>query len=103
MWQDGLGAQEHRFQVDREGVIEISLGQIIKSAVQGQASVVDEDVYGLELPFHRRHHPLHRRAIRDVGPHRDGLPTERSDRNDDRVRFLLALPVVHGNVGTRLG
>src|SRR5262245_44225189 len=84
-------------------MIEVSLGQIIKTPMQCHASIVDKDVYRTDLPFNLCHHCLSLGAVADVGPHRYSLCTKFADRLDDLIRLVVALPVVNANVGTGLG
>src|SRR5215475_3748057 len=83
-------------------MIEVSLGQIVKTPMQCHAGIVDKDVYGTDLPFYPCHHCPNGCAVGNVGLHCNGLCTEFADRLDGCVRLVFALPVVNGNIGTCL-
>ncbi|HYZ25228.1 MAG TPA: hypothetical protein VE690_24090 [Rhodopila sp.] len=100
-----LGAQEGGFQVDRDGLIEIGLGQVVDPADQRDARVVDQDVHPAQQGADRLHHAGNGIRLRHIRRHRDRLPPERPDPGRNILGLLGAGPVVDRDIrpGLRQG
>ena len=99
--QHGLRAQERRFQVDRDGAVEIVLGQIIDAAHDRDAGIVDENVDRAERGSDLFDHRSHGRRLRDIGRDRDGAAAAGLDPGDDGVGIIRALAVIDRDRGAR--
>src|SRR5262249_44288739 len=80
-------------------MIEVSLGQIVKAAMQCHAGIVDKDVYGTDLPFYLCPHCLNRCGVGHVGLPRKCPRRVFAVRLRAPFRRLAAWPVIDGNVG----
>src|SRR5581483_11426860 len=98
----GLRAQESRLEVDGEGAVEVGLGQVVDAAADGDAGVVDENVYGSQLAGYGSNELPHLWALRDVGTDGDGPASELAHRGCDRLGVADPLAVVHRHVGAGL-
>ena len=93
--QHGLGAEKGRFQVDRDSLVELALGEVIDAAHDRDAGVVDENVDRAERRGDLVDHPCDGRGLRYVGRGGDRPAALALDAGDDRVGFGGAFAVVH--------
>jgi hypothetical protein len=98
-----LRAQEHRLQVDRDGEVEIRLGQRVDRAHQTDARVVHQHVDRPQRLFGFGHHPRHLDGLGHIGAHRHGPAALVPDFLHDAVRRRRLLEVIHGDGGTGFG
>jgi hypothetical protein len=100
---DGLCAEKYRFQIHRDGAVEILLSEIVEAANQTDAGVVDQDVDGAQLSLDRGDHLLHRSALRHIARDGDGLAARFGDCIDRAARLRRLFEIIHGDGGARLG
>ena len=99
--QNGLRAQERRFQVHRDGAVEIVLGQIVDAAHDRDAGIVDENVDRAERGGGLFDHARNGRSLRDVGRDRDGAAAASLNLRDDRLRVFRPLAVIDRDRGAQ--
>jgi hypothetical protein len=95
--QDGLGAKKGRLQIDRHGVVEILLGDVVEAARRRHAGVVHQNVDRAEARFDVTDHCLHRAANRDVGTEGRGAAAALADRSGDGLCLRGAGAIVDRN------
>jgi hypothetical protein len=88
-----------RFQIDRDGLVEVGLGEVIEASDQGDAGIVDQDVDGAELVVGLLDHGGDGLAVGDVGGDGDGIAALGFDGIGDRGGLVGSVAVVDGDVG----
>jgi hypothetical protein len=98
-WQDGLGAQKRRFQVDRDPEIEI----LLADAADRDAGVVHQHVDRAQFACDARRHLGDLRADGYVRTDCDRPSAGGADLRDDGVSLLGARLKIDRNLGGALG
>ena len=97
--QNGLRAQERRFQVDRDGAIEIIFGEIVDAAHDRHARIVDENVDRAEGGGDLFDQAGNGCGLRDIGCDRDRAAAFGLDGGDDGIGLSSAVAVIDRDRG----
>ena len=101
--QNGLGAQEGRFQIDRDGLVEFAFGEVVDAAYDRHPGIVDENVDRPEVASDPLHHLRDGSGLRYVGRHRYSPAARALDLRDDRSGIIGSLAIIDRDRGARLG
>ena len=99
--QHRLRAQECRLQVDRDGTVEIVLGEVVDAAHDRHARIVDKDIDRTECGGDLLDHFGNGRRLRDIGRDRNGAAAIGLDPGDDGLGIVRALAVIDRDRGAQ--
>ena len=101
--QHGLRAEEDRFQVHQNGLIEIGLGKFVEAAHDRDAGVVDEDIDRTEVTCDLFDHFCDGGGLRHIGGNGNRAAAIGLDFGDDGFRVIRALAIIDRDGGPEFG
>ena len=103
MRQDGLGAEEGGFQVDRNRRVEIGFGEIVDASDQRDAGIVDKDIDRTEFAFYRSTIAVTAALLETSAARGDGAAADGGNLGGDALGLGGAVAIVDGDVGPGFG